>query len=54
MEPYVIAFGIALIFFMAKTLIDFYALISVIKKDKTVLSQPNDLEKNYEFIKGLH
>ncbi len=54
MEIYVIAFAIAFLFFTAKSLIDLYALISILKKDKAILSQDNELDAEYEFIKGLH
>jgi len=54
MESYTIAIATAFLFFTAKTLIDLYALISMLKKDKEMLLKENELETEYEFIKGLH
>jgi len=54
METYTIALAIGFLFFTAKMAIDLYALIAIIKKDKVILSQDNELDEDYEFIKGLH
>lgn len=54
MIPYMLVFLIALIVFLVKAVIDLYALLSIVRKDKSILSQANERERNYEFIKGLH
>lgn len=40
--------------YIIKTLININSLILFIIKDKTINKIPNELEKNYQFIKGLY
>jgi len=40
--------------YIIKALIDINALVIQITKDKEVNKIPNELEKNYQFIKGLY
>lgn len=54
MEKIIIMAIIGLIAFTVKVIIDLYASIVAIRKDKSVLQIQNNKEKEYEFIKGLH
>lgn len=54
MINYLMVFLIAIVVFLVKTVIDLYGLLSLLRKDKKLLSEPNDKEKDYELIKGLH
>jgi hypothetical protein len=45
---------IGLFSYIIKALIDFNGLVLQLKKDKEVNAKPNDLESNYQFIKGLY
>lgn len=40
--------------YIIKVLIKINSLVLFIIKDKTVNEVPNELEKNYQFIKGLY
>lgn len=37
-----------------KLCVDVIGLLLFVRKDKELISQPNPLEKNYQFIKGLY
>lgn len=54
MIPYLLVFLLGLVVFLVKTIINLYSLLSMIRKDKAVLSQVNHKEHTYEFVKGLH
>jgi hypothetical protein len=45
---------LGMVAYITKSLIDTNALLLQITKDKEVIKVPNDLEKNYQFIKGLY
>lgn len=45
---------LGLVVYIGKALIDINALVLMITKDKEVVKIPNELEKNYQFIKGLY
>lgn len=45
---------LVMIAYIIKTLIDINALVIMIIKDKDVIKTPNELEKNYQIIKGLY
>ncbi|WP_221302028.1 hypothetical protein [Pedobacter cryoconitis] len=49
-----LVFLVALLVFLLKAVIDLYALLSMVRKDKQIISQDNEKEVEYEFIKGLH
>ncbi|SER88371.1 hypothetical protein [Pedobacter rhizosphaerae] len=54
MMIYLVFLLVAIIVFLVKITIDFYALVALVKKDNNILLQPNEKEKEYEFIKGLY
>jgi hypothetical protein len=54
MTSILIAVILGMIAYIIKALIDINALVLQIIKDKEVNKIPNELEKNYQFIKGLY
>lgn len=54
MTTILIAVILGMIAYIIKALIDINALVLQIIKDKEVNKIPNELEKNYQFIKGLY
>jgi len=54
MNTLLITVVIGLIFIITKMIIDIYSLFLFIRKDKEITKQPNELEKDYQFIKGLY
>jgi hypothetical protein len=54
MNTMLIALIVGLIFVIAKLTIDIFSFLLLIRKDKQIIRQPNELEKNYQFIKGLY
>lgn len=52
--PYMLVFLVGLLVFLVKAVIDLYALLSMVRKDKEILTQDNEKDNKYEFIKGLH
>lgn len=45
---------LGMIAYILKALIDINVLVLLIAKDKEVIKIPNELDKNYQFIKGLY
>ena len=45
---------LGMIAYIIKALIDINSLVLMITKDKEVIKIPNELEKKYQFIKGLY
>lgn len=50
----IIIIDILMFFYIAKLFIDVNALAARLSKEKTISTQKNELEKNYQFIKGLY
>ncbi|WP_341902132.1 hypothetical protein [Fluviicola taffensis] len=50
----VIIADILMFFYIAKLLIDVNAFATKLSKEKVITSNPNKLEKEYQFIKGLY
>jgi hypothetical protein len=51
---FIIIADILMFFYIIKLLIDVNALATKLSKEKAVVSVPNELEKEYQFIKGLY
>lgn len=54
MKTVIILFLLFLIAFIIKELLNINILLLMVKKDKQLLNKENELEKKYQFIKGLY
>jgi hypothetical protein len=54
MIPLLLIFVLGLIAYIIRTVINIFELIPMLTKDKEIASKPNELENNYQFIKGLY
>jgi hypothetical protein len=54
MTTIIITVLLVMISYTIKSLIDVNALLIQIKKDSVLNKTPNNLEKKYQFIKGLY
>lgn len=56
MNPLIVLLALVLVgltMYVIKTLLDISSLMILLKKDKELL-KPNELDKKYQFIKGLY
>lgn len=51
---FIILIDILLLFYIVKLFLDIQGLLIKLTKNKMINTQDNQLEKNYQFIKGLY
>lgn len=51
---FIIIADILMFFYIAKLLIDVNAMATKLNKEKVLTTQQNELEREYQFIKGLY
>jgi hypothetical protein len=50
----IVIIDILMLFYIIKMFLDIRGLLIKLTKSKTIKTQDNPLEKNYQFIKGLY